>query len=153
MGWTAKRQIKVKHSFSNLDYSVAIRVDINLHTPHPASTVSPARSPPSSAPSPSLTLLPDKLISLHPGLAPSDPTFGLATLSTTKHRPVTLTLIPPRPAIPALAPPVAPTPPTSVYFGSGILEALSYVDLMHATYPPLAIYEADDLTSTARTTA
>ena len=35
----------------------------------------------------------------------------------------------------------------------GILEALPYADLLQAPYPTLATSEADDLASTARTTA
>ena len=51
------------------------------------------------------------------------------------------------------APPVAPTPPTTVSFGLSILEALPYADLLQAPYPPPDISEADDLASTVRITA
>ena len=51
------------------------------------------------------------------------------------------------------APRVAPAPPTSFYFGTGILETLPYANLPQAPYPPPTISEADDLTSTVRTTA
>ena len=46
-----------------------------------------------------------------------------------------------------------PTPPTRVSFGPGTLEAMPYEDLPQAPYPPPAVSEADDLASTARTTA
>ena len=54
--------------------------------------------------------------------------------------------------MPDPSPPVAPTPWISISFGPGILEALPYADLPQATYPPPAIFVADALASTTRTT-
>ena len=98
-----------------------------------------------------------------PSPASSAPTSGLAPSAPTQPRPVTLTPAPqclypsaptyPRPVTLTPSLPVAPTPPTSVSFGPGILEALSYVDLPQAPYPPPVISEVDDLASTARTVA
>ena len=77
----------------------------------------------------------------------------LSPSALTYPRPVTLTPPPPGPATLGLARPVAPTPPTGVSFGSGIIDALTYANQPQVPYPTPAISKADELTSTARTTA
>ena len=151
-GWTAKRQIKVT-SFYTLYSIVAISVDTNLHTLHPALTASLSRSPPSSAPPTSPTSLPNDTLSPPSSPASFAPTSGLAPSSPTQPHPVTLTPNYPCPAALAPAPPVSPTPTTSISFGPGILEDLPSADLLQAPYPPPSISEADDLASTASNTA
>ena len=56
-------------------------------------------------------------------------------------------------AVPSPAPSVAPTPPNKVSFRLGIAESLQYSDMAQVPYPLPAISEADDLTSTTRSTA
>ena len=53
-------------------------------------------------------------------------------------------------SVPALDPPVTPTPLTSVYLRLGIIVAPPYADIVQAPYPPPSIYKAGDLELTAR---
>ena len=79
----------------------------------------------------------------------SDP----ASRAPTQPCPVILTPAPPCLAVPNPDTPVSSTPPTSVSFGLGIVEALQYLNLAQAPYPPPAISEVDDLAETATATA
>ena len=95
----------------------------------------------------------EDLAPLTSGPAPSSLTSSPVSPSPNPPFLVILTVDPPCPAVPALAPSVSYTPPSNVSFGTGIAEDLPYEFMAKAPYPPPAISKLYDLAATARATA
>ena len=88
-----------------------------------------------------------------PGPESHASTSHLDSAALTPPCPDILTPSPPCPVFASLESPPTSTPPSDIYFGTWIYKDLPYENLSKASYPLTSMQEADDLTSTSKSTS